>query len=44
MDCVVAHDSTGFARSDGADLIAEQTADIFRAEYPYKNRCSSFCI
>ena len=43
MDCVVGHATPSFARSDGAYLIAERTADIFRAKYPYKNRCSSLC-
>ena len=36
VDRVVGHDSIGFASSDGADFIMEQTADDRRAEIPLK--------
>ena len=36
MDCVLGHDSYGFARSDGADHIAKWTARIRRENFPLK--------
>ena len=36
LDHIVVHDSTSFARLDGANFIMEQTADVCRAEIPLK--------